>query len=254
MKTSASFRIPFLLFICIVMIFSCSDDDDHRDSTFNALGEPDLKMVEDYATFKSETWVYARSDLNVVYMFRKSATGCGGSGKWYISRQYYANYYPFNYELYDPQPTIAHEPVVTAVPDQPILISVTVKLNEKAKFDEEIIRVNLFYRAAGDTLHGFDYIRMMIEGEQDSIYIGEIPSDIVTEQGVDYFIEATSDRTNWNKWSNLPEDGFFTVTVNPDLEAGVEKAGYILSTEDKRGYYTVPEPGGLPGRSLPVGP
>ena len=70
--------------------------------------------------------------------------------------------------------------------------------------DDEIIEVNLAYRASTDSL--FEKVIMSIV---DSFYVEDIPADFVTTAGVDYYIEARSDDSSWKKFSHLPLKTFF---------------------------------------------
>lgn len=256
MKVNASFRTVIYLITAILVLFSCSDDGDHRESTLKALGEPDEIISNSYGTFKSETWIYAQHDIDRIYEFRKSASGCGGSGEWYMFRRFLASDYRYGggYELHDPPPIIEHEPIESAVPGQPITITAVITLSEKKKYDEVIKGAKLHYRVTGDSL--FDFVTMSVESIEDSLYSAVIPLEKVTVQGVDYYIEATSDESVWEKWSRLPElkDNFYSIVVSPDSSGQVEKAGYVDSTIEESKQFSLPEPGKLPGRFSPVGP
>lgn len=252
MITRASLRKILFILSAIVIVFSCSDNENQRDSTRKALGDPDEIIQQNYATFKSELWVYARSDINRVYEFQKSASGCGGSGEWYLYRRYYADYH-FGYDLYDPQPVITHEPVVWAPPGKAIKITTDVKLHPKATIDTFVKAVNLQYRITGDSL--FNAVNMSII---DTLFVGTIPSDMVTTTGVEYYLEGTSDQSTWNKWSRLPKDkdGVFSVAVSADTTGVMpaEKAGFVVSNATEFDRTLLPEPGDMPGRASPLGP
>ena len=255
MKVNTSFRTVIYLITAILVVFSCSDDGDHRDSTLKALGEPDERIPQTYGTFKSEMWIYAQHDINRIYEFQKSATGCGGSGEWYLYRRFEANdpYYG-GYELHDPPPIIEHEPIESAVPGKEITITAVITLSKKKKYDKVIKGANLHYRVTGDSL--FDYVTMSVESIEDSLYSAVIPAEKVTVQGADYYIEATSDESSWEIWGRLPElkESFYTIVVSDDLTGQVEKAGYVDSTTEEPKQFSLPEPGKLPGRFAPVGP
>ena len=248
MKANASFIRIILLITVVLLAFSCDDTGDQRKQTRDALGEPDEIIKNDYASFKSELWVYARSDINRVYEYRKSAAGCGGSGEWYLYRRFYADYH-FQYTLYDPPPVITHTPIESTVPGEALIIDAQVILNKKAEVDTDVKRVNIHYRAAGDSLTSF--IVMSIKDEKENIYTGEIPGDEVTVEGLEYFIEATSDGQHW---SRLPEDDFYPVVVSADSTGQVEKAGREDTTMKDSDYFTLPEPGASPGRTSPISP
>ena len=248
MKANASFIRIILLITAILLAFSCDDTGDQRKQTRDALGEPDEIITNDYASFKSELWVYARSDINRVYEYRKSATGCGGSGEWYLYRRFYADYH-FQYTLYDPPPVITHTPIESTVPGELLVIEAQVTLHTKATVDTDVKRVDLDYRTVGDSLTTF--IVMSIKDEENHIYIGEIPGDEITDKGIEYFIEATSDGQHW---SRLPEDDFYPVVVSADSTDQVEKAGHADTTIKDFDYYSLPEPGASPGRTSPISP
>ncbi len=252
MKVNASFRTIIFLITAIIVIFSCSDEGNQREKTLRAIGEPDEKITEEFGTYKSELWIYARSDINRVYRFEKSSSNCGGSSEWYLSPYlYYADYH-FGYELYNPPPTITHTPIESAVPDKAITITAIVELHKPVKNvdpDKEIKEVNLQYRVTGDSL--FTKVRMSIE---DSLFTEEIPAEIVTVAGVDYYIEATSDESMWGKYSQLPKNDFYSIAVSADSSAHLEKANYVDSTIEEFKSFSLPEPGGQPGRFAPISP
>ena len=130
MKSNVSLLRIIILLIALLLAFSCDDTGDQRKQTIDAIGEPDDIIKNDYASFKSELWVYARSDINRVYEFRKSASGCGGSGEWYLFSRYYADYH-FGYPLYDPPPVITHTSIEYAIPGKPLTIDTQVTLHTK---------------------------------------------------------------------------------------------------------------------------
>jgi len=252
MKVQSSFRTIILLIIAIIVIFSCSNEGNQREKTLKAIGNPDNIIQEEFGTYKSELWIYARSDINRVYRFEKSSSSCGGSNKWYLSPYlYYADYH-FGYELYNPPPTITHTPIESAVAGKAITINAKVELHKPVKNvkpDKEIKEVNLQYRVTGDSL--FTQVRMSIE---DSLFTEEIPDEIVTVAGVDYFIEAISDESSWGKYSQLPKKDFYSIVVSADSSAHLEKADYTDSTIEEFKSFSLPEPGGLPGRFTPISP
>ena len=238
----------FFLIIALILAFSCEDTGDQREQTRKAIGEPDDIIINDYASFKAEIWIYARSDINRAYEFRKSAAGCGGSGEWYLFRRFYADYH-FGYPLYDPPPTIIHTPIESTNPDKALIIITQVTLNEKATIDTLVKRVNIHYRTTGDTLASF--IVMSVKDEEENLYTGEIPAEEVTVKGIEYYIEATSDGKHWSK---LPQDDFYSVVVSTESPGQVEKAGHADSTIEEYEHFSLPEPGSLPGRTTPISP
>ena len=52
MKMNTPFRKVIYLFIIIVFIFSCSENDDQRAETRKYLGEPDELIINDYSSFR----------------------------------------------------------------------------------------------------------------------------------------------------------------------------------------------------------
>jgi len=237
-----------LLIVAVLILFSCENSGDPREKTRRALGEPDDIIQNDYASFKSELWVYARSDINRVYEFSQSSTGCGGSGEWYLNRQYYADYH-FGYTLYDPPPVITHTPVEKAPPGVPLTIEAQVTLNKKAKTDKVVKRVNIQYCDRADTLTTF--IVMSITDEEAHIYTGEIPGEDVTENGLEYYLEATSDGSHW---SRLPKAGFYVVEALADTLSAVSKANHTDTTRLFTDDAALPEPDTYSGRTSPVSP
>ncbi len=219
MKPTATFRTILLLMTMIVIIFSCSDNDDPMESTLKNIGEPDDKIVENFGTFKTELWIYARCDYNFVYRFEKSNSSCGGSSEWLLSPyRSYADYH-YGYSLYNPPPTIIHTPAISSESSEPVVIKAQVKLHEPVgNFppDEGIIEVNLAYRAHGDSL--FEKVLMSVD---DSLFVESVPSTIVSAPGFDYYIEATSDRSPWHKYSQIPEDGYYTVAVSDSVSGAI---------------------------------
>ena len=185
----------FLIFAGTILLFSCSDNNDQREQTRKALGEPDSIRIQNMYSYQTEYWVYARSDINTVYEFSKSASGCGGSGEWYLASRYYADYH-FGYSLWDPPPTITRNPTTLAPPDRGISISATVKLYKKAVVDKQVQEVDLHYRTYGDSL--FEFVVMACEDSIAGLYTGEIPAMNVTSAGAEYYIKATSDNTHWS--------------------------------------------------------
>ncbi|MFC1651466.1 hypothetical protein ACFL2X_07835, partial [Candidatus Latescibacterota bacterium] len=186
-----------------------------------------------------------------VYRFEKSASSCGGSSDWLLSPiRYYADYH-FGYSLYNPPPKITHTPIVSSVPFESITIRAQVELHKPVdnfEPDEGIIEVNLAYRASGDSL--FEKVIMSIV---DSLFVEDIPSDIVTTAGVDYYIEATSDESTWHKYSQLPRKDFYTIAVS-DSSASAGKAAYTESSEEAIVDNSPIDPGALPGRFSPISP
>jgi len=164
---------------------------DVRQAVFDQYGEPDYVYESQFDGTMYETWIYAREDINRAYEFCKSE-----SGVWNVNRMYYADY--LGYELYLP-PTIIHTPVTDAPAGQKITISAEVTDYE------EVVIVSLYYRIPGDE----DFVSSRMPSEGDT-FSGEIPQEMVTTTGVEYYIEAIDDGDY--KTTN-PNKGYYTVNV-----------------------------------------
>ena len=71
---------------------------------------------------------------------------------------------------------------------------------------------------------------------------------------MDYFIEATSDESSWIKYSRLPKKDFYSIVISAESSTHLEKAGHEDSTIEEFKNFSLPEPGGLPGRFSPISP
>lgn len=252
MKTSSHSYKLFIIVSFILFLFSCSDNNDQQAQTLKYLGQPDNIISQQSYSYKVEYWVYARSDINTVYEFEKSASGCGGSSQWYLARRYYADY-NFKYVLWDPPPVITHTPITNAPAGKTIEIIANVTLSKQAlkdKIDKDIKRVDLNYRVLGDSL--FASMVMSMEDSSSGKFTGEIPFDIVTEKGVEYYLSATSDSVMAH-WSTLPVKDYFVIAVS-DSFTQVQKAGKTTSNFRENKIEHVIEPANKTGRNLPLGP
>lgn len=193
----------FVLVAGIILLFSCSNESDMREATKAQLGEPDLVQSGGSGPYQYQVYVYARKDINRVYEYRKSASGCGSQGQWYVSQVYPADY--LGYTLYSP-PAIVHTPVKTGESGKNLLISA------KVTDDGQVISVILFYRKPGAT----DYQPITMNPESNS-YVAEIPADQATTVGIQYYIEATDDGKHK---SRLPVQDFYLITIK---EAGAAR-------------------------------
>ena len=229
-------RNSIILITGTILLFSCSDNNDQREQTRKGLGEPDEIISQNMYSYKTEYWIYTRSDINTVYQFNKSASGCGGDAKWYLATRYYADYH-FGYDLWDPPPTITHAPITIAPPDKGITIFANVKLFKKALVDKQVERVDLNYRAVGDSL--FDYVVMAREDSLTGLYSGGIPAMAVTSSGIEYFIKATSDNTHW---STLPKDGSSFIIAVSDTVSHAQKASKTRTNFEETPRITLPLP------------
>ncbi len=201
---TTAMKIFLLMLVALTLLFSCSDDKDKRKVVKEEYGEPDYTQSYTYAGMKSEIYIFARKDINRTYEFRKTVSGCGGSGKWYIYRWYYTTYYDSTIELYLP-PEITHEKVVTAPEGQRLAISAQVL------DDEEVVSVTLWYRQAGQE----EFFSVRMTSSENNVYTASIPEDFMTGDGVDYLIEA------WDEGhaTYMPETGSYSVSVTEAAKA-----------------------------------
>ena len=206
----------------ILIAFSCSNEKNMLEEVKRNFGEPDLIEEGGAGAFKYKHFIYLNKNINKIYVFRKSAPGCGGGGDWYVETVLYASYY---YEVYE-SPTIMHAPVVTAPAGEPITI--TAEITD----DEQVVKVDLFYRTTG-TADSTAIVMTVAE----KIYTAVIPPESVTSAGVEYFIEA-SDGSHVSK---LPAFGYFPVIVT----AG--KAAKTYAETESSSLLKVPA--GIPGPS-----
>ena len=212
-----------ILVCCVILIaFSCSDEKDMREEVLKNFGEPDLQEEGGAGAYKYLHFIYLNKNINKIYVFRKSAPGCGGAGDWYVETVLYASYY---YELYEP-PTITHAPVITAPAGEPITI--TAEITD----DEQVVDADLFYRTTG-TADSTAIVMTVAE----NIYTAVIPPESVTTAGVEYFIEAS----DGDHVSKLPAFGYFPVIVT----AGKAAKTYA-ETESSS---LLKAPAGIPGPS-----
>lgn len=251
-RNAMKFITPVRLFLftmfALVATFSCEANKDQLEQTRNTLGEPDIIIPNDFSTFESEIWVYARRDINRVYEFRRSVGTCGGDGKWYLNQRFLANgTIYFDYELYDPPPVITHEPVVSAPVGRAVTIFATIELSKSVKVDNEITGATLFYRVVGDSLD--TSVSMAHQAGSDSVFAAQIPAETFTLAGVEYYITACSndDTSVSYHWSRLPvrkkKDTYFRIAVT-EAETVTGKAGYTVSSDEYEIVpRTLPEPG-----------
>ncbi|MBT4483279.1 MAG: hypothetical protein HOC71_06340 [Candidatus Latescibacteria bacterium] len=225
LKTNSGPRtIVVFMLTAVILLFSCSDSEDKRNTVLDEYGEPDTIIESEFAGLKSELYVYARRDVNRAYEFRKTAGGCGGSGQWYVYRAYYAdNLYYSGIVLYT-APALSHSQVISAPPGEKIPITAEVIDNESL-----LTEIKLYYRTLGQ--EEFTVVEMPIyEGSCNS----EIPSAAVTTEGIEYYIEQSYyieiyDKTHISK---IPEKKYYTIDVTEAAEKIVkgpmETTGKIL--------------------------
>jgi len=203
----SAFRTVAVILAAMILLFSCSDDGDKRQAVKDDFGEPDEIIKSEYGGIKSELYIYARRDINRAYEFQKTVSGCGGSGKWYVYRMYYADY--LGYELYMP-PVIVHEPITSAPEGQKIVVNAVVT------DDFEVISVALFYRTVGQEEFEMD---RMTGGDEDT-FSTSIPGDLVSAEGIEYYIEAYDVEHD----TRLPEKGYYTINVGASDEPVAKSA------------------------------
>ena len=131
-----------------------------------------------------------------MYEFQKTASGCGGSGQWYIYRVYYADY--LGYMLYMP-PQITHTPILSAPPGEKISMCAEVI------DDEIVVDVTLYFRVVGQE----DFQSHKMTGTEGT-FCADISAETVTASGIEYYIEAKDEEHA----SQLPENGFYTIIVS----------------------------------------
>ena len=221
-----------------MLAFSCSGEDDMREGVVEAIGEPDEIEKGGTGAYKYERYIYRNKDLDRVYIFQKSAPGCGSGGNWYVEYVYQASYY--GYEIYETPRITDHVEVKTAIAGQPIPISAVVT------DDEHVVGVDLFYKAAGAADSIAVYMTV-----SDSLYKAEIPAEAVIAPGVKYFIRAY----DGEHFSTYPPKGYISVTVTEEGVETEEGAEKITNTTDmidpQKRLPEVPEPGeGMSGSSL----
>ena len=75
-----------LIFLCgIFLLFSCMEEEDMRAKTIEELGEPDEIMEGGYGANEYTVYYYYNKNIDRVYVYNKSAPGCGSSGNWYVA-------------------------------------------------------------------------------------------------------------------------------------------------------------------------
>lgn len=205
MKVNAGFVRMVVVCIGVAILLSCSTEKDMRQGLVETLGEPDIIDKGGSGPYQYEYYWYLNQNVDRMYVFQKSAPGCGSSGNWYVEYVYRASYQAsyYGYELYEP-PTINHAQLVTAPVGKQIVVRAEIT------DDERVVSADLFYRVRGTA--DSTAVRMAVV---DSLYTAEIPALAVTEAGVEYFIEASDgDHT-----SKLPPRGYFTILTTKSKTA-----------------------------------
>ena len=208
MSMSIIIRNCTLLSLFLLLIFSCSSDEDKRKSVRSYWGEPDFIETSEYGTMDSQYYIYARSDINSVYEFRRASPGCGGSGEWYVYQVWYADY--LGYELYMP-PAVTHTPVVSAPVAQDLQLSAVI--TDGLNTDVDSVRV--YYRTVGQKT--FTSANMTQQETPVNTYIVTIPGASMISAGIDYYIEIKYIFVTYEKeyTMQVPEVGYYTITISP---------------------------------------
>ena len=115
-------------------------------------------------------------------------------------------------------PEITHTPVEEAEGNKPIRIEVTVSDNIV------VVCVRLFYREKGEA--NYSSVEMVKEG--DDKYSGEIPADVVTSEGIEYYIRATDGTNEITMPENI--DTPYTIKVTGEEDGGSEGGGGVFTT------------------------
>ena len=243
MKNTTAFRTVILLLTALLLLFSCSKSEDKRKVIEREYGEPDEIIKSEFAGIKYELYVYARRDINRVYEFQRSASGCGGSGQWYIYRFYYADMY---YVLYS-APVIKHTPVISTPPG--VKVSV---IAEVIDVENMMTDVDLYYCADGE--EEFKKVKMLIDEDNENIYSAEIPGETVTGDRIEYYIELSYFVEIYDKSHvlKLPDKGFYSVSVSEAVEKKAE--GHTETTPEFISPSSLPEPGDVFDGTFPVSP
>ena len=188
----------------LILFFSCStNEEDMRQKTVDELGVPDEIANGGYGVDTYQIYYYDNKNIDRVYLYRKSAPGCGSSGNWYIYNTYMSSW--MSRTLYEP-PKIVHTPIKTAPAGKSILVSANVT-------DDNYVKdVILHYRALGDTT----FLPVTFGNADTTLYTADIPAEIVTAAGVEYYIEA-HDAAHTSRLPNLK--GTYVISIS----AGVAK-------------------------------
>jgi hypothetical protein len=148
-----------------------------RQKTVDELGPPDEVLETGFGIDQYTYYYYDNKDIDRVYVYRKSAPGCGSSGNWYIVNTYMSSW--MGRTLYTP-PKIVHTPVKAAPAGKQILI--TAKVSD----DQYVKDVIMNYRVLGDST----FLPVSMGLVDSTLYSAEIPADKVTSTGVEYYILA----------------------------------------------------------------
>jgi len=232
MKVNTGIVRVLMVCFAVLIVFSCSKESDMRDGVIETLGEPDEIISGGSGAYKYQHFIYLNKNIDRIYVFRKSAAGCGSSGNWYVDYIYSASYY--GYDLYEP-PTINHAPVSTVPVGKKIVIIAEIT------DDEQVISADLFYRIKGTS--DSTKVNMAVV---DSLYSAEIPASAVTEAGVEYFIQAS----DGEHAAKLPPKGYYTIFTTKSKSA----VTYAEPETTFRSVDPLDVPVGIIGRDSSVNP
>lgn len=240
-----SIRMPFVIAISLLIILSCSKNNDMRDGVIKNYGEPDLIEEGGYGTYEWMRYVYAKRSVNRVYDFQKSASGCGGSGEWYIYSFGYADYLGL-YPLYSGA-TITHSPILSASAGDVLIINSTL-----SDPDHLVKDYNLYYRVPGAEDFQVNQMALSDEDTDYTKFFATISGEEMTTAGIEYFIEMDYYIPFYDKLyvERLPETGVFTVEVTGSGAKPV--TGSPQTTY--RPVYHLEDGAGAAGGTSPVGP
>ncbi|MHB9030660.1 MAG: hypothetical protein ACYC9O_17985, partial [Candidatus Latescibacterota bacterium] len=107
--------VRMLILVCgILLLFSCMEEEDMRAKTVNELGEPDEISQGGFGPDEYEVYYYFNKNIDRVYVYNKSAPGCGSGGNWYVANTWAVSWDYSLIDKLDLPPTVVHSPVVTA--------------------------------------------------------------------------------------------------------------------------------------------
>jgi hypothetical protein len=173
-----------LILVCgIFLLFSCEKEEDMRAKTVEELGDPDEIVEGGYGADEYVVYYYYNKQIDRVYVYNKSAPGCGSGGNWYLANTWAVSWdYSLIDNLYLP-PTIVHSPVKTAPPATMLTIKATVT-------DDNYVKDSImYYRIPGEE----NFLPITMTLEDSTTFAAEILSERVTAAGIEYYIEASDD-------------------------------------------------------------
>ena len=200
-----------------------------REGVVEALGEPDDIESGGSGVYKYELYYYLNKDLNRVYEFRKSASGCGTEGNWYVESIWYADYH-FNRDLYE-APEIEHEEIESAVSGQALKITAIVT------DDEHVTSVDLFYKSIDDPDSLLVTKNMAVA---DSIYSTTLPASVMVPPGIDYYIKATDNDDHSSRVPSANND-YYTIKISEDSVDKIAPANKAINLKKKTADELLPD-------------